>query len=217
MTIEAVAFDKDGVIFDSERVYARGLEQAAAEFGVALPADTHGRLTGVSADQSYAVLREYFGERTESFIEEHWLPLVYHLLETEDLPFIPGVESLIESLHAQGYPLALVTNDFQENLLRDVNYTRPDLLQYFSVVITRDDVKDPKPHPEPYQRAAALLGVATEQLLVIEDSDTGAEAALAAGAQVLLLAHGRKVAPEMQARLRRVIASHHEVIRELGA
>lgn len=215
MAIEAVAFDKDGVIFDSERVYARALEQVAAEWGVALPANIHERLLGVSADKSYAVLSEFLGERTADFVENHWLPLVHQLFENDTLPFIEGVESLIEALYAQGYPLALVTNDFQENLLRDVNHTRPDLLKYFSVVISRDEMQNPKPHPEPYERAAALLGVAPEQLLVIEDSDTGAQAAISAGAQVLLLAHGRDVPAEIKSQVRRVISGHHEVIREL--
>lgn len=217
MAIEAVALDKDGVIFDSERVYARGLEEAAQAFGVELPADMYARVCGLSEDKTVAILREILGEKADEFVQEYWLPRVYYLLENESLPFIAGVESLIETLYEQGYPLALVTNDAHENLLRDVNSTRPDLLKYFSVIITRDDVQEPKPAPEPYERAAALLGVNPEQLLVIEDSDVGASAALAAGAQVLLLAIERSVSDEMASKVRKVIKYHHEAIKELTA
>lgn len=217
MAIEAVALDKDGVIFDSERVYARGLDEAAKAFGVELPADMHARVCGLSEDKTTAILREILGEKADEFVQDYWLPRVYYLLENENLPFIEGVESLIETLYEQGYPLALVTNDEHENLLRDVNSTRPDLLKYFSVIITRDDVQEPKPAPEPYERAAALLGVNPEQLLVIEDSDVGASAALAAGAQVLLLAIERSVSDEMASKVRRVIKHHQEALKELTA
>lgn len=216
MAIEAVAFDKDGVIFDSERVYARGLDEAAAEFGITLPEGLHQRLCGLSEDKTTAVLRELLGDKADEFVREYWLPRVYYLLENENLPFIEGVESLIETLYAQGYPLALVTNDAHENVLRDMNNTRPELLKYFSVVITRDDVSQPKPAPEPYERAAALLGVNPEQLLVIEDSDVGASAAVAAGAKVLLLAMEREVSAQMASQVLRVIRHHHEALRELA-
>lgn len=75
---------------------------------------------------------------------------------------------------------------------------------------------NPKPHPEPYQRAAVLLGVLPEQLLVVEDSDFGATAAAEAGAKVLLLSHGRIVPPNIADKVHRIIDTHSEVLQELS-
>ncbi len=217
INIEAVALDKDGVIFDSEKLYAKGLTIAAEQMEIELPDGFHEKILGLSADKILSIMTQLWGEDTAHyFCHEKWLPTVYHLMDTEGLDFISGAESLIETLHAQGYPLALVTNDGLDNLILDVNRTRPDLLNYFSVVITRDDVNQGKPHPEPYERAAALLGVPTEQLLVIEDSDNGAKSACGAGANVLLLANNREVPQEISDKVHLVIKNHSDVFSMLS-
>ena len=128
---------------------------------------------------------------------------------------MPGADTLIEALYAAGYPLALVTADDLDNVLADFQRCpQPELLQRFSVVITADDVANTKPDPEPYQRAAAYLGVAPEAMLVLEDSDVGAQAALAAGCPVFLLAADRQPAPQIAQAVRRII-HHHDAVREV--
>ena len=131
------------------------------------------------------------------------------------VPFMPGADALIEALYAEGYPLALVTADDLDNVLADFQRSaKPELLQRFSVVITADDVARTKPDPEPYQRAAAYLGVAPEAMLVLEDSDVGAQAALAAGCPVFLLAADRQPAPHIASAVSRII-HHHDAVREV--
>ncbi|SUO94603.1 HAD family hydrolase [Suttonella ornithocola] len=217
-SIEAIAFDKDGVIFDTEQLYKRSLYLAAEAVGIELEPDVHERMTGLTASKSLQVIDDILAGRMsgQEFTEKHWHVKLKELLDNEGVDFIPGAESLIETLYEQGYPLALVTSDAQENMLADFNRTRPDLLKYFSVVISVDDVVNPKPHPEPYQRAAVLLGVLPEQLLVVEDSDFGATAAAEAGAKVLLLSHGRIVPPNIADKVHRIIDTHSEVLQELS-
>lgn len=211
----AVAFDKDGVIFNSEALYEEALLEVAREEGIVFPDGFHGRLQGGSADTNLALLREALGDKTEAF-NARWLLRVADKFNKGELAFVDGVESLIECLYEQGFPLALVTNDTQENILRDFNYTRPDLLRYFSVIVSRDMVNAPKPNPEPYLRAAALLGVDNQRLLVIEDSFLGATAALESGARVLLLSEESELPAKIKKGIRRQIKSHAEVILELG-
>lgn len=217
MSIEAIAFDKDGVIFDSERPYGEALGIAIARTGVQLPENIAQQLVGLSATKSYAKLADLLGAQmpVEEFVHQHWLPARQRIIDEQGVQFIEGAESLIEMLYEQGYPLALVTSDNLERTLEDVNSTRPDLLKYFSVVITVDDVLNPKPDPECYQRAAALLGVPSEQLLVIEDSDYGATAAIEAGAQVLLLAPEREIPAALAQKIRRKITKLAQVPKEL--
>ena len=216
--IQAVALDKDGVIYDSESQYHHALERAMAETGVSLPGELIASFRGMNAERTFAKLTEAVKAQydPDRFIHEHWLSAFEELMEERGLPFMPGVERLIETLYEKGYPLALVTADSRENLLRDVERTRADLLAYFSVVVTVDDVVHPKPDPEAYRRAAALLGVAPRSLLVVEDSDFGAIAASSAGAQVLLYPGKREVPEEIRRRVERVIAHHRDVLETLA-
>lgn len=218
MSIEAIAFDKDGVIFDSERTYGESLAIAIEETGVSLPEDVGQQFVGLTSHKTYEKLKGYLGTQmdVDTFVFQHWLPARERIIAERGVQFIDGAESLIEMLYEQGYPLALVTSDSLDNVLEDVNSTRPDLLKYFSVIITVDDVANPKPNPECYERAAALLGVDSQNLLVIEDSDYGALAAAGAGAQVLLLAPDRTVPDDIAARVQRIIHSHAEVPKALS-
>lgn len=217
-TIEAVAFDKDGVLFDSERIYQRSLTLALEQLNLTIDDAVKHSFIGGDLHTIRRVLQNILGERMNvaTFLKEYWLAERDRIIEEEGLDFIDGVESLIESLYAQGYPLALVTNDSLDNLLADVSRSRRDLLSYFSVVITLDNVVNAKPHPEPYERASAFLGVAPEQLLVIEDSVTGARAAVAAGARVLLLnEHQTPVPEDLAANVHKIITHHREVCAQL--
>ncbi|MDT5068994.1 MAG: hypothetical protein QOK02_5149, partial [Mycobacterium sp.] len=100
------------------------------------------------------------------------------------LPWLPGAQELLEKLVAAGIPLALVTNtrrDLTERALNSIGR------HYFSVTVCGEEVVHPKPAPDPYRRAAALLGFTSSQCLAIEDSITGTAAAEAAGCPVVVV------------------------------
>lgn len=216
--IAAVAFDKDGVTFDSERIYAESLLQTL----VALPqppADAQALVdacSGLSSAATAALLQQTLGADVDmDAFFRRWFAHRDAIIATRGVPFMPGADTLIEALYAAGYPLALVTADDLDNVLADFQRCpQPELLQRFSVVITADDVARTKPDPEPYQRAAAYLGVAPEAMLVLEDSDVGAQAALAAGCPVFLLAADRQPAPQIAQAVRRIIRDH-DAVREV--
>ena len=217
-TIQAVAFDKDGVTFDSERIYAESLLQTLAELPQPLadaPALAEA-CSGLSCAATAALLQEMLGADVDmDAFFRRWFARRDAIIATRGVPFMPGADALIEALYAEGYPLALVTADDLDNVLADFQRSaKPELLQRFSVVITAEDVANTKPDPEPYQRAAAYLGVAPEAMLVLEDSDVGAQAALAAGCPVFLLAADRQPAPQIAQAVRRIIRDH-DAVREV--
>jgi HAD superfamily hydrolase (TIGR01509 family) len=111
---------------------------------------------------------------------------------TQRVPWRPGARELLADLRARGVRCGLVTMSYQR-FVAPVLAGLPD--GTFEVVVTGDTVANGKPHPEPYQTAAALLGVDPEDTIAIEDSDTGARSAEQAGCRVLVVPNHVPVPP----------------------
>ena len=102
----------------------------------------------------------------------------------DGLPWCDGARELLDALAAQSIPMALVTNTRRPLTERALNSIGR---QHFSATVCGDEVPRAKPAPDPYRRAAALLGVAPAQCLAIEDSVTGAASAEGTGCPVLVV------------------------------
>lgn len=187
--MKALALDKDGVIFDSERIYQMALKSALKELGGHLSDEFINRLTGLSSGDSYSLLNQALKEQNlDPTLVLILLMQFRDELIQKGMPFMPGALELIESASAKGIPLALVTSDDSESMFHDFqSNNRLDLMKKFQVVVCLDNIHNPKPHPEPYLLASHRLGMSPSDLLVIEDSIAGATSALEAGAQVLWL------------------------------
>ena len=214
--IKAVALDKDGVTFDTESLIYRAFRELIVREKLPLEPALFETLVGKPPEVYLKVLGEALGQEMalDDFIA-HWFALRDTIFAEEGAPFMPGADRLIEYLHAAGVPLALVTGDFRRNVEQDfARCPRPELFQCFAVVISHDDVARPKPDPQPYQMAAAALGVAPENLLVVEDSPPGVLAAVEAGCRTLILPGYGMITPDLAARAWRTV-SHHDDVREI--
>jgi len=100
------------------------------------------------------------------------------------IPWRPGAVELLTSLAEDGVRCGLVTMSYQRFVAPILAHLPPET---FRVVVTGDQVENGKPHPEPYLTAAAALGVRPEECVAIEDSNTGAKSAEAAGCLVLVV------------------------------
>jgi HAD superfamily hydrolase (TIGR01509 family) len=120
-------------------------------------------------------------DRTPQQIVDELLDGVVARVEVE-VPWRPGARELLTDLHREGVPCGLVTMSWQR-------FVDPILARLpegvFATVVTGDRVEFGKPHPEPYLTAAAELGHHPADCLAIEDSNTGAKSAVAAGCTVL--------------------------------
>ncbi len=175
---EAVIFDMDGLMLDSERAITRCLAQAAAEQGEAIPGDYWLDMVGKGDAACRRMLGERIGEaRAQALLDR--CHVLYDAVVAGGIPHRPGIVALLEWLSAQGILRAVGTSTRRPLALRKLEAA--DLLWRFDAIATSSDVEHAKPAPDIYLLAAQRLGVAPERCVVLEDSPTGVRAALAAG------------------------------------
>ncbi|MEA9787970.1 HAD family phosphatase [Xanthomonas campestris pv. raphani] len=175
---QAVIFDMDGLMLDSERAITACLAQAADEHGLQIEPAFWLRMVGTGD----AACRRLLGERIGTTAMEHVLARcqgLYDAAVSAGIAHRPGIIALLEFLNAHGMPRAVATSTQRPLALRKL--AASDLLWRFDAVCTASDVAHPKPAPDIYLLAARTLGVDPAQCLVLEDSPTGVRAALAAG------------------------------------
>ena len=175
----------DGTLVDSEKVWDVALRELAHRAGGELSAGARQAMIGSSMDRSMRLLREDLGQPDRpSAPDVAWLTGRVFDLFAQGLVWRPGALDLLHAVRAAGIPTALVTSTG-----RKLVEVALDTLgrENFDVVVCGDEVTSPKPDPEPYVTAAALLGVPIEQCVAIEDSPIGLTSAIASGAAVLAI------------------------------
>jgi HAD superfamily hydrolase (TIGR01509 family) len=182
----AVLWDMDGTLVDTEPYWIDTEYAMAEKYGGTWSQEHAMNLVGNALLDSGDYIRVHMGiDRTPQQIVDELLDGVVARVEVE-VPWRPGARELLADLHAHGVPCALVTMSWQR-------FVAPILAELpvgsFDSVVTGDRVELGKPHPEPYLTAAAELGLHPGQCLAIEDSNTGAKSAVAAGCTVLCVPH----------------------------
>jgi len=182
MTPKAVYWDMDGTLIDSEPLHEQSLVAALRSVGVEPPVDLHARVVGQAARPVYEVLREQFGLGLEF---DDWINLKYNHYMRHAPGLLPreGAMEIFRDLKASGVIQAIVSNS--DRMVVDVNLRAVGLHEPAMKTISRNDVRNGKPDPEPYLRAAWLTGIDPADTVVMEDSVTGAIAGVAAGMRTI--------------------------------
>lgn len=182
--MKAVLWDMDGTLVDTEPYWIETEFALVAEFGGAWSMEHALNLVGNDLLVSGEYLREHGGvDLPATEIVDRLLDGVIARI-SERIPWRPGVRELLASLHEADVPCALVTMSYERFVAPVLAALPPGT---FSAVITGDRVTAGKPHPEPYLKAAEVLAVEPASCLAIEDSNTGATSAEAAGCTVLVV------------------------------
>ncbi|WP_328324346.1 HAD family phosphatase [Kribbella sp. NBC_00382] len=183
MTLQAVLWDMDGTLVDSEPVWVRVQISVLAELGTTWTAED--ALTLVGSDLGDA-LKVWMARLPEGLIEPDELAgrIYGEVIRTlkEEVDLRPGALELLTGLKTAGIPCALVSASYRTMIDAVLSHLPPDL---FDVVVAGDEVTNGKPHPEPYLTAMAELGVEPADCIVIEDSPGGTQAGTEAGAFVV--------------------------------
>jgi HAD superfamily hydrolase (TIGR01509 family) len=187
-----VLIDMDGTLIDSEPVWFSTEVAILAEFGYELGREHWVHVLGQPNDVAVAYLLEVSGipltpQQLNVRIED---AMAERLGQGMDL--IPGAKELLTELDAAGVPTALVSASSRRIIDAALASIGPD---HFRFTISGDDVVQGKPNPEPYLKAARLLGVDPTRCAVIEDSPNGSASGAAAGCRVLAIPHAAVIPP----------------------
>lgn len=213
--VEAVIFDMDGTLIDSEAVYIAGMQEAAQVLGIALPDELCHAMVGHPSHECNLMLQGHYGSDFDlKTFRGHFSDSVQRRMK-ERVPVKAGVVELLDFLAAQGLPLAIATSAARSTAER--NLGRAGLLDRFKAVATRDDVEHPKPAPDLYLEAAKRLGVAPARCVAFEDSSIGIIAAHAAGMRAVMVIDILPPTEEARGKAFHVAQDLHEVLRLMSA
>ena len=196
--MSALLFDMDGTVIDSEPLWLEAEIEVMAELGCHWDAQDQQNCLGGPMDRTEKYMQERSGNiKPYGYFRDN-LNRVMQKKLLHDLKLVPNALELISSAKKIGIKTALVTAS--GSVLMNIALKKfPDGI--FDATVSRDDVINSKPNPEPYLRAADLLEMNISNCVVFEDSETGVTSGLASGAQVIGIPHLINLAPHENLRI----------------
>lgn len=203
--LQAVFFDMDGLLVDSERLWLETEADVMAGLGGAWGPEHQESLVGGSLDRTVTYMLELTGPvASREEVGRRLLAGMTDRLRAE-VPMMPGAKELLDEVREAGVPSALVSSTHRhlmEHALDGIGRDR------FTITVAGDEVARTKPDPEPYLTAAALLAVDPRHCVVLEDSPNGTASGEAAGCHVVAVP---SVVPIPEAPGRTVVASLRDI------
>lgn len=188
MPLRAVVFDLDGLMFNTELLYQHVGSEVLSRRGKALEPELLDRIMGRPGAVALQMMIDWHG--LEATVEELAAEseAVFDSLLEERLETLPGLQDLLAALESASIPRGVATSSGRRFVTRVLGQF--DLQPRFQFVLTSEDIVRGKPDPEIYERAVALLGLRAEEVLVLEDSENGCLAAVAAGTYTVAVPGG---------------------------
>lgn len=189
-SLQAVLFDMDGTLVETEELWGEAMDELAAQLGGVFSAEGRQQTVGASMRVAMQVLYADLGltrDEEQLVSDAQWVEQrTAALMTSRGMPWRPGARELLLAVADAGLATALVTTTPRRIAALVIDSISADLGRMpFDVTVCGDEVPARKPDPAPYLQAMAALGVEPGGCLVVEDSQVGVAAGLAAGAVVL--------------------------------
>lgn len=206
MLPNAIVFDVDGVLFDTEVLIRTVWEERSTEMGWPQVGENYLAFVGQNRNGIQSKMLEMFGPEFPSLdFLTCCSERCQQRIEAEGVPFKPGIREILDYLHSINMPLALATSTNRPRTMRRMEMT--GLIHDFQAIITGDMVENSKPSPDIYLMACEKLGVNPADAIAVEDSANGIRAAHAAGMQVIMIPDLIPCSPELEPMLLNCVPS----------
>jgi HAD superfamily hydrolase (TIGR01509 family) len=182
--VEAILWDNDGVLVDTECLFFESTRRVLATLGLQLSCEQFVDLSMRQGRSAFelAIERGWSEEQVANLKRER--DLLYSGMLRNQTRVLPGVTDTLKALHGR-MRMAVVTSSQRQHF--NVMHSNIGLTKYFEFVLAREDCGKSKPNPEPYQLALERLGIKAESCVAVEDSERGLAAARAAGLRCIVI------------------------------
>lgn len=177
-------FDMDGLLFDTERLFAEGWGEMAKQFGQVPQPDFPRAVAGTSGAGMLEVIHRYYPEVDALAFRDGCIAYTEGILR-KGIPERPGMREILSFFRNQGTKIAVASSSGREMILD--NLCKSGIEAYFDAVISGDQVTRGKPEPDIFLLAAQRLGCAPEDCYVFEDGINGVRAGIAAGCTTIMI------------------------------
>lgn len=180
MKLCAVAFDMDGLMFDTEALAIQSWIEAGKMFGLELDKTIVLLTLGVDSEGTKRIFQEHYGTGIDyPLLRKKRLDYTIAWIEQNGMPLKPGLLDLLSFLKREGYSASVASSTDRDRVMYYLQ--KADIVSFFHSIVTGDQVRNGKPAPDIYLRACKEMGSEPGETLALEDSPYGIQSAYRAG------------------------------------
>ena len=212
---QAVIFDMDGLMIDTEPIYKTSWQRAASAVGYDLTDEMYLGLVGMNDYDAEQILLDTFGRGFPlGFFRELWPRFWHEAVADDGIPVKHGLVDLLDLLGSKNVPCGVATSTRAD--LAEKSLFSSNLGGRFRVIVTGEQVLKGKPAPDIYLRVAELMGTEAKSCIVLEDSDAGVLSAASAGMTVFMIPDLKPPSSDAAAAAYKILPSLMEARREIS-
>ena len=182
--LKGAIFDMDGLMFDTEQIWQKNWNKTADEMGITLPEEFKYNICGTSGKLMNSVIEKYYGVADGAPVAAKVKQMVHDDL-IDFTPEKPGIHEILEFFRQKGVHMAVAPSSTEEVIRRNLKNTNTE--DYIEAIVSGAGMKNGKPAPDIFLKAAEMLGIDPKECYVFEDAFNGVTAGYNAGCRTIMI------------------------------